>query len=386
SSDEKEKSSSMEEEEDDKEESKKDSLEQQVRKNIQHSVQNVTSGRQEVEKLVGDLISVFQEWLSNSSFPVPQPAIGVDSAFEGWRPCGHDAVYCLLVPLKPPCGHSFHPELGTVGDAPEKHRVRVKLQCTCLMDTGAEDMLCLVHQACEAIERNKSSCLLSYLCTSHYLDAEKTARWFQNLMDLGWRNVPHSRHYSMRMLPSRRSCKLELTSASGTLFVEVIFGVQQGDSDIFLSSQAPETIVSPDSMMWAESYAVAEAKYFSLVARRALHDSVHLKCLQLCASTLEGTVLSSYVLKTVGMHVLNMIPMTSWTRAVLAIQLQDIICYLRSCLEKKRLDHFIVGNKSLPKDIILPPAIREAKPFNLFQCLVQDPEAYAKALCEFEGL
>ncbi|XP_074022981.1 inositol 1,4,5-trisphosphate receptor-interacting protein-like 1 [Numenius arquata] len=351
SSDEQERSSSITEEEDDKEEREEDFRDEErlVRENIRRSAQSVACRRREVETLVGDLLGVFQERLSNSFFPVPQPAIGVGSAFEGWSPCGHDAVYSLLVPLKPSRGHAFRLELGTAGDVPAKHRVRVELECTCAKDTRVKDMLCFVHQPQEALERNQDSSLLSNLCTGRYLDAQKTARWFQDLVSSAWQEMPHWRRYSLRVLPSRRSCKLELTDASGTpLLVEMLFGVQQGDSDVFLSSQAPEAIFTPGTM-WAESYGVAEAKFFSHVARQALPDSVHLRCLQLCTSTLAGTVLSSYTFKTVVMHLLNM-------RAVSAIQLQDVLCYLRSCLEEKRLDHFIFGNECLPEAIVLPRA------------------------------
>ncbi|NXK23606.1 IPIL1 protein, partial [Arenaria interpres] len=373
------------EEKEEKEENFRDE-ERLVRENIQCPAWSLACSRQEVETLVGDLLRVFQEHLSNSFFLVPQPAIGVGSAFEGWSPCGHDTVYSLLVPLKPSRGHAFQPELGTVGDVPAKHRVRVELVCTCMKDSRVEDMLCFIHQPRNVLKRNQDSSLLSKLCTGRYLNAQKTACWFQDLVSSAWEETPHSRHYSLRVLPSRRSCKLELTSASRrSLCVEMLFGVQLGNSDVFLSSQAPEAIFTRGTM-WAESSAVAEAKFFSHVARQALPDSVHLKCLQLCTSSLAGTVLSSYIFKTVMMHVLNMYPMTSWTRAVFAIQLQDVMCYLHSCLEKKCLNHFIFGNKCLPEDIILPQATQRAEPVNLFQCLVQDPEAYAKALCEFQQL
>uniref|UniRef100_A0A8C3JF83 Mab-21-like HhH/H2TH-like domain-containing protein n=1 Tax=Calidris pygmaea TaxID=425635 RepID=A0A8C3JF83_9CHAR len=382
-----ERSSSNAREDEEEEEEVDDYVERLVREKVRRSARSVAYRREAVEKLVGDLLGVFQGRLSKSFFPVPQPAIGVGSAFEGWSPRGHDAVYTLLVPLKPPRGHAFQMELGTGVDVWAKHRVRVKLECTCTDDMRVEDnMLCFVHQPHEALERNQDSSLLSELCTGLYLDVEKTARWFQGLVSSAWEEVPHSRRYRLRVLPSRRSCKLELTSASGrSLCVEMLFGVQRGDSDIFLSSQALEAIFTPGTM-WAESSAVAEAKLFSHVARQALPDSVHLQCLQLCASSLGGTVLSSYALKTVVMDLLTLLPMTSWLEAALVIRLQDVMCYLRGCLEEKRLDHFIIGNKFLPKDIILPPAIQQAEPVNLFQCLVQDPEAYAKALCEFEEL
>ncbi|XP_014810270.1 PREDICTED: inositol 1,4,5-trisphosphate receptor-interacting protein-like 1 [Calidris pugnax] len=368
-----------------------DYVERLVRDKVRRSARSVAYRRKAVEKLVGDLLGALQKRLSESFFPVLQPAIGVGSAFEGWSPRGHDAVYTLLVPLKPPRGHAFHLELGTARDAPEKHRVqkhrvRVELVCTCTKDTRVGDMLCFVHQPYEALQRNQDSSLVNELCTGRYLDAQKIARWIQGLVTSAWEELPHSRRYGLRLLPSRRSCKLELTSASGrSLRVEMLFGVQRGHSDLFLSSQAPEAVFTPGTM-WAESFAVAEAKFFSHVARQAPPDSVHLQCLQLCASSLAGTVLSSDILKTVVMDLLSLIHVTSWMGPVFVIRLQDVMAYLRSCLLEKRLDHFIIGNKFLPEDILLAPDTREAEPLNLFQCLAEDAQAYAKALGEFEEL
>lgn len=68
-----------------------------------------------VEELMSDLLQTYTFVCSNSFYPVLQPAIGVGSAFEGWSPCEEDIVYRLLVPIKAPHGHVFHPELGEEG-------------------------------------------------------------------------------------------------------------------------------------------------------------------------------------------------------------------------------------------------------------------------------
>ncbi|KAM6360332.1 LOW QUALITY PROTEIN: inositol 1,4,5-trisphosphate receptor-interacting protein-like 1 [Alca torda] len=353
-------------------------------KRMRWAVQSMAYSSQVVEELVSDLLTVLQQRLSNSFFPALQPAIGVGSAFEGWSPHGHDAVYRLLVPIKPPQGHTFHLELGAAGEMPAKNCVRVELECTCTTDPSVENVLCFLHHPEEALSRNQVSRLLDILCTGCYLDVEKIARWFQKLVRSAWRDMPQSRCYSMKVLPSSRSCKLQLTNASGrSLLVEVVFGVQRGDSDIFLSSQATEAIFTP-STMWAESYAVAEVKFFRHMAREATRDTSHLKCLQLCAHTLVGTGFSSDALKTVVMHLLNTIPLSSWRRREFLMRLQDIMWYLRSCLEEKRLDHFFFGNENMPEDIVLPPAFHAADPINLFHHLLQDPAAHAKALRDFE--
>ncbi|NXT58733.1 IPIL1 protein, partial [Pluvianellus socialis] len=138
--------------------------------------------------------------------------------------------------------------------------------------------------------------------------------------------------------------------------------------------------------LWPESYAVAEVNFFRHMARQALQDIFYLKCQQLCTRILVGTSFSTYVLKTVVMHLLNTIPLSSWSRREFLMRLQDIMCYLHGSLEEKRLNHFLFGNENMPEDIILPPAFQMAELLNLFQHLVQDPTAHAKALRDFEEL
>ncbi|NXT58445.1 IPIL1 protein, partial [Pluvianellus socialis] len=285
-------------------------------KRVQWSVQSLAYRSRVVQKLVGDLLNVFQDRLSNTFFPVLQPAIGVGSAFEGWNPHEQDAVYRLLVPLKPPRGHTFHLEMGTAGEMPAKLScIRMELECTCTSDQPGENTLCFLHHPKEELRRKQGASLLGTLCTGSYLDAQKTARWFQQLVMSAWGDMPQSRHYTMKVLPSSRSCKLQLTNASGeTLFIELVFGVQQGDSDIFLTSETTEVAISIPSTMWPESYAVAEVKFFRHMARQVPLDAFHLKCLQLCAHIVVGTGFSTYTLKTVVMHLLNTLPLSSWSR------------------------------------------------------------------------
>ncbi|NXR05547.1 IPRI protein, partial [Sagittarius serpentarius] len=115
-----------------------------------------------------------------------------------------------------------------------------------------------------------------------------------------------------------------------------------------------ETIFTP-STTWPESYAVAEVKFFRHMATQAPHNSFHLKCLQACTRILVGTGFSTYALKTVVMHLLTTIPLSSWRRKDFMLRMQGIMRYLRCCLEEKRLDHFFFGNENIPEEIVLPP-------------------------------
>uniref|UniRef100_A0A672U8X8 Mab-21-like HhH/H2TH-like domain-containing protein n=1 Tax=Strigops habroptila TaxID=2489341 RepID=A0A672U8X8_STRHB len=355
-------------------------------KRIRWSVRKLLYQSELVFLLLDDLLHACQEQSSKSFFPVLEQAIGVGSAFECWSPHEDDVVYHLLVPLKPPRGHTFHLEAGTVGQMLADSCIRVEQVCTCTTEQVAQDMPCFLHHPEKALRKNQKSSLLHTLCTSSCLDVQKTVLWFQDLVRSAWVLVPQSRRYSMKVLPSSRSCKVQMTHVSGrTLLIEMMFGVQLGDSDIFVSSQATEDFFTP-STTWSLSYAVAEAKFFWLMARQVPPDSFHLNCLQFCTRMLVGTGFSSYTLKTVVMHLLSAIPLADWRRRDFLLRLEDIMWYLRCCLEDKCLNHFFFDNEIIPEEIVLPPALQRAEPLNLLQNLAQDPAAHEQAMSEFREL
>ncbi|KAM9015697.1 inositol 1,4,5-trisphosphate receptor-interacting protein-like 1 [Ara ararauna] len=322
----------------------------------------------------------------HSSFPGLGSRFGIGSTMEGWSPSEENIIYRVLVSLIPPYGHAFLPELCNPGETPERNfRIRVQLVCTCKTEQLVGDMLCFIHHDEEEQRRNQGPSLLQTVCTGSYLDVQKTACRFHQLVKACWVVLPHSRRWRLTMLPCNRSCKFKMARAEEEIIIEIMLGVQQGNSDIFLSSQASEALFTP-STTWTSSCAVAEAKFFERLARRAPDGSFHLRCLQLCARILVGTGFSEYALKTVVMHLLNTTPLSGWHRTHFLLRLDDIMRYLCHCLEEKRLDHFFFGNEKIPEEIVLPPALQRAEPFNLFQHLAQDPDAQAQAMREFTDM
>ncbi|NWH69646.1 IPIL1 protein, partial [Piaya cayana] len=338
-----------------------------------------------VEELVDALQEVFRCDFSNSTVPMLEPAIGVGSTFEGWSLCHDDAVYQILLPLKAPRVHVFHLEMGAARQMPaEDPCIRVELECTCTGQQREENSLCLFHHSLKEMTENQDPSFLHSFCTGVYLDVQKTASWFQTFVMSAWTKLWFSSYNSMKILPCSRSCKLQVSNnRSATLFIEFIFGVQHGDSDIFLSSQAPEDTVTPNTR-WPVSFAVAELKFFRHVARQAPTNHVYLKCLRTLVHKLVGRSFSTHTIKTIVMHVLTSAGQSRWNMKRFEPWMQDIIGYLRCCLDKKRLDHFFIGNENMPEDIILPLEYRTAEPLNLFQHLKHDLDAHARAICELK--
>ena len=191
-----------------------------------------------VEELVEELLAACRGLCANCPFkPRLQPAIGVGCLYEGWSAREDNVLYRLLVPLRPPPGHAFHPELGAAGDTPTRNPgLRVELECACERERLVGDMLCFLHHPEDELRSRQEPSLLRTLCNGSYLNVEETTRWFQALVQAAWELLPQSRHCRLTLLPSRRSCKFKLTSASeSTLSVEITLGVQTDDSDSFLS-------------------------------------------------------------------------------------------------------------------------------------------------------
>ncbi|NXM32970.1 IPIL1 protein, partial [Oxyruncus cristatus] len=336
-----------------------------------------------ITDLIDNLTRALVDRLSNHFYPLPQQAIGVGSAFEGWSPREEDVVYRVLVPLRPPKGHTFHLELDTSGQMPGKNFfVHVKQVCTCIRKKHGKKALCFLHSPKEELGRNEDPTFLHNLCTHSYLDVEKTAQLFCLLVKANWLLLPQSCHWNLKLVPSSRSCKFRLTKGTQSFRVELLFGVQQGNSDIYVSSQQTEALFSP-STTWPETYAVAEMKFFRHIARQAPQDSCHLKCLQLLARTLASRAFSTYTLKTIMMHLLNTTPMSQWCRRDFLQRLVDSLDYLHSSLQKKHLAFFVIGNQSIPAEIKLPPDFQTAEPPNLFWYLTQHPDAHKEAMQEY---
>ncbi|XP_071414105.1 inositol 1,4,5-trisphosphate receptor-interacting protein-like 1 [Pithys albifrons albifrons] len=352
----------------------------------QWPTEDLERGCQMTTDLIHNFIVVFHSILSDNLYPVPQEAIGVGSTFEGWSPCEEDTVYCVLVPLIPPPGHTFHLELETSRHIPGRNfRIRVEQMCTCTGQQQGENVRCLIHPSENEQRENEEPSFLNTFCTGSYLDVEKIARWFYQLVRASWGALPDSHNWQLVQVPSSRSCKLELIRGRECLSVEILFGVQQGDSDIFVSSQHTEALFTP-STMWPETCSVAEVKFFRHITSQAPRDSWHLKCLQFLARALMGTGFSTYTLKTIVMHLLNTVPVSRWSSRQflhrLADTMQDLLC---SVLEK-HLDHFIVGNQHLPEVIRLPLNIQNTDPPNLFHHLARDPVAYNRVVSNYGKL
>ncbi|XP_074442897.1 inositol 1,4,5-trisphosphate receptor-interacting protein-like 1 [Larus michahellis] len=185
-----------------------------------------------VEQVVNDLLCFCRILSGNAFMPRVQPVVGVGTFRDSQSADGGDLVYRLLVPLKPPPGHSFHLELGSKKDKLVRNtRLRVELECMCRRERWLGDMLCFLHHSEDKLMTVQEASLLQTLCTDAYLDVQKTAFWLQQMMTAASTLVPVLGPCTLTVLPSRRFCKFKLTnSVNVSLYIELILAVQKGDT------------------------------------------------------------------------------------------------------------------------------------------------------------
>ncbi|OXB71385.1 UNVERIFIED_CONTAM: hypothetical protein H355_001717, partial [Colinus virginianus] len=357
----------------------------QITERVLAKVQGRDNSCQLVEEMMNDIVEAFTILCSDTFFPVLMPVVGVGSAFEGWSLPEEDIVYRLLVPMQAPRGHIFLPEVGKRKALAKNSRIRVEQLCMCKLGQLLRNVLSFQRNPHDRLHKDQQHSLLHMFCTDSYLDVQKTVTWFNVQVPTVWTVTRHAHVYDLKVLPSSRSSKLLLknTSSGEKIFIELLFGVQQEHSDIFLSSQNSEAGFTP-STVWPQSFAVAERRFFQYVARNAGPESCHLSCLRLFAHIQVGTGFSIDTIRTVYFHLLNTTNMKSWNRRHFTVRLENILQHLQRCLKEKHLHHFFVGNRKVPNEIVLPRNFRAARPLNLFQHLERNTNAYCQALSDFK--
>ncbi|XP_009889010.1 PREDICTED: inositol 1,4,5-trisphosphate receptor-interacting protein-like 1 [Charadrius vociferus] len=314
-----------------------------------------------VEELVNDLLCACRILSSNNFMPRVQPAVGVGGVLEGWSAFGEELVYRLLVPLKPPPGHSFHLELGSKGDMLVRDaHVRVELECMCTRERRLGDMLCFLHHPEDELMSSQEISLLQTLCTASYLDVQKTAFWLQDLMTAASVAVPWADTCNLTVLPSTRFCKLKLTSPVKTsLYIELILAVQQ-------------VLVLLFELCWW----VAQEK--DAVSQQAVVETSHsnTECAEVFSEREDSDEYERCRFRSFTKRIHSSAQRLAYRSRVV----EETGGSLQECL----------SNSSFP---VLQPAISMGSAFKGWSpcgCdavyLVQDPATYVKAMSEFDEL
>ncbi|XP_029107278.1 inositol 1,4,5-trisphosphate receptor-interacting protein [Scleropages formosus] len=357
-----------------------------------------------VEGFADDLLEAWRSVCDRDADMEVGDCVGVGSMHEGWR-ASRPLVCDLVVPFAPPEPFRFAFELWCAGarlppDMQGCGRIEVVRAaedgagCLCGSAELGEDMLCLLHGRSERpLVQELSGDLLCSKDTA-YLATDQVMKWFQISITKAWARISHKYDFDLtfRNLDSPGALKVRLRSGK-VVVLNITPVVQLEDTDAYFVSQLPSESQSRCDTCWPLSFAVYEKNLLKYLAKELPENSCHLQCLQIACflhkkqTDLTGrSALTTYHLKTALLHLLLARHRVDWAPTSLAARLRDLLCFLESSLQEKRLYHVLVGNPQVPRGFPLPAVFRLAEPINLLRPLVLQRRNYASMVEHFREM
>ncbi|XP_053898509.1 inositol 1,4,5-trisphosphate receptor-interacting protein-like 2 [Malaclemys terrapin pileata] len=309
--------------------------------------------------------------------------VQIGSAYEQHKVRSPDC-FDILVPLRLPPRLELEPRcLGAEepGLAPE---LRSAFTCALKVPQGA---------AWPRGYRPFSEGFCVELQGRRYLSSALVLRWFQGHLQ---------RCLGAVLYRLQERCRISLAACPGrqltlhilprsdyvcchiSMAVRLIPAIPLGDSVYLIALQpgarkAQPGTACPLQALWGLNVSKQEQRLLSWLKEQTPANSCHLKCLQLLKGLRDlrgrgleqpfgaqwSRVLSSYILKTALFSLLLRGPWQAWEEQFLAERVEDLVLYLRDCLQKRVLMHFFLGNANVPEAVPVPKLLKEAAPVNL---------------------
>lgn len=343
-----------------------------------------------MEGFVDDLLKAFREMETNMEVG---DFVGTGRMFEPWQSC--KPITCdLFVPFSLPDLHYFQFHLS---DVPPNMQGCGVIEVSrygddgCLCDAAnlGDDMICLLHPSHTNFIPEQT--LKELLCSknTNYLSKHQIMKWFQISITKSWLKVSHKYDFELSFgkLDAAGSFKVRFPSGK-VIVLNLIPAVQFEDSDAYFVTR-----FSTLDPYWPLSFAVYEKTILKYYTKRLPKSSCHLHCLQIatflhCKQTgLTGeSALTGYHFKTAFLHLLMKKQALAWSSEQIDQRLKDLLGFMQRSLQEKRLNHAIIGNNQMPKDIQIPNVFLKRDPLNLFRSLVIDRKLYDKSWAHFQEL
>ncbi|XP_020777066.2 inositol 1,4,5-trisphosphate receptor-interacting protein [Boleophthalmus pectinirostris] len=325
--------------------------------------------------------------------------VGVGSMFESWQVC--KPMTCdLIVPFSPPDPYYFQFNFSDIPPNMQGSGVITVSRfgdegCLCCSTSLGEDMICLLHPSNNNSKPERSSDELLCSKNTNFLSKQQVMKWFQISITKSWSRICHKYDFELtfRNLDTAGAFKIRLPSGK-VIVLNLIPAVQFEDSDAYFVTHFPSNYDSIlEDPFWPLSLAVSEKKILKYYTKRLPKNSCLLHCLQIVTflhskqTSLTGkSALTGYHFKTALFHLLiNKRPYV-WTVDKIDQRLRDVLDFMKRSLQEKRLNHALVGNCKIPKDIQIPQVFLKSDPINLFRCLVLDKALYEATLTHFQEM
>lgn len=360
--------------------------------------------REFVEGFADDLLESLRSICDREADMEVGDFVGIGSMFESWKVC-KPLICDLIVPFSPPDPYSFQfdlwcsPSSNMPPDMQGCGKIKVTKfgeneGCLCGSANLGEDLLCLLHSRNDAHNVDHSPDELLCSRNTHFLAKDRVMKWFQISVTKAWGRISHKYDFEVTFRNLDAAGALKIRFRSGKVIVmNIIPVVQLEDTDAYFVSHFPSDFNTFADPYWPLSLAVYERNLLKHFTKRLPRSSCHLHCLQVITflhrkqTGLTGrNALTNYILKTAVLHLLLSKKPSTWSIENMEHRLRDVLGFLQSSLQEKRLLHVLIGNKKVPEEVQLPEIILRAEPVNLFRSLVLQTELYAATLRHYQEM
>ncbi|XP_072240468.1 inositol 1,4,5-trisphosphate receptor-interacting protein [Leuresthes tenuis] len=265
--------------------------------------------------------------------------------------------------------------------------------CPCQSSDADDDMVCLLHSESEIVKTKIVDVCDGPLCSrsTPLLSKSQVTRWFQGTLKQAWALISHKYEFEVNIRYIEAPGALVIRFRSGKKISVTINPVVKFSTDahFFIAPWSPKDL----DTFWTLSLTIYEDRLLELLSKRLPENSCHNQTLDIARflhkrqTALSGsTALKDFHYKAALLHLLllNKKPST-WGPDNVAFRLRDLLAFMEKSLEKKLLNHVLIGNP-LTEIIELPTEFTKAKPVNLFHPLVVHNCIYKNAVMHFQEM
>ncbi|XP_061588668.1 inositol 1,4,5-trisphosphate receptor-interacting protein [Cololabis saira] len=264
--------------------------------------------------------------------------------------------------------------------------------CPCQTSDGDDDMVCLLHCDNEKVRAKITDVCDGPLCSKStpLLSKSQVTRWFQGTIKQAWALISHKYEFELH---------IRYMEAPGALVIRFRTGkkISFGMSPVIKFDNDAHFLITPWcssdlDTFWTLSLSTYEDRLLEHLSTRLPENSCHNQTLEIVRflhkrqTSLSGSSgLKDFHFKTALMHLLLNKKPSEWRQDYVACRLRDLLGFVERSLEKKLLNHVLIGNPVA--DIIdLPAEFVKAKPVNLFHPLVVHSCMYRNAVMHFQEM
>ncbi|XP_047435571.1 inositol 1,4,5-trisphosphate receptor-interacting protein isoform X2 [Mugil cephalus] len=311
--------------------------------------------------------------------------------------------YNIIVPFTPPKPYSFQCQLwnnqpsDTLSDMQVWGQIKlvenkkIPNGCPCQSADIDDDTVCLLHGENEKVKTKITDVSDGLLCSrgTPFLSKSQVTRWFQSTIKEAWALISHKYEFELNIRYIDAPGSLVIRFRSGKKISFTMNPVVKFDTNahFFIT---PECSSNTD-IFWTLSLSTYEDHLLEHLSKRLPENSCHIQTLEIASflhqkeTVMSGSsVLKDFHFKAALMHLLLTKTPSQWKPDEVDCRLRDLLAFMESSLEKKLLNHVLIGNPLA--GVIELPAEFKAKSMNLFHPLVVHNCMYRNAVSHFQEM